>query len=139
MVWSVGRVASGNMTHQSGFELISTVGVHERDETRRDGRCDYCGRRDGQRCDARVWLTCMMNSLIARACAWIRHDKRTGASSVMRSLGFQAFGATHIHCLRHLIHSGRDTFHYEASKMTVDTGNGMPRRGWKRQLWTTWV
>jgi hypothetical protein len=54
MEWSVERVASGNMTHQRGIELISTVSDDER-----DGRCDYCGRRDGQRCDARLWLTCI--------------------------------------------------------------------------------
>jgi hypothetical protein len=79
--------------------------------------------------DARVWLTCMMDSLTAWACAWIRHDKRTGASSVMRTIpGLRR--ATHIHsATRHLIQPGRDTFRYEAGETTVDVGNGMPRRG----------
>jgi len=38
------RVASGNMTHQRGYELISTVSSDVQ-----DGRCDYCRRRDGNR------------------------------------------------------------------------------------------
>jgi hypothetical protein len=82
-------VASGNMTHQRGYELISPclhrAWANTNERTNSTAVAATVGGVMGIAADARVWLTCMMDSLTAWACAWIRHDKRTGASSVMRS------------------------------------------------------